>query len=96
MRHGYTNVTERRAGVVYKTYDGPDARQRCAAGLRALTRLHRVVPVPAGELRRRVMLIRCRWLEAFCRRWDPDGASVRQWQARAVATESWVAHPGGS
>lgn len=47
MRHGYTNLTERRDGVVRKTYSGPDAHQRHLAELRALTRLHHVMPVPA-------------------------------------------------
>ncbi|MFN2559820.1 MAG: phosphotransferase [Jatrophihabitans sp.] len=47
MRHGYTNVTERRGDAVYKTYAGPDAPARCATELRALTQLHGVVPVPA-------------------------------------------------
>jgi aminoglycoside phosphotransferase (APT) family kinase protein len=51
---------------------------------------------PPWELRKRVMLSRCRWLEAFCRRWDPHGDGVRQWQARAVATASWVPRPDGS
>ena len=215
MRHGYTNLTERRAGVVHKTYDGPEAQDRCAAELRALTQLHRILPVPAvisngpgvlatayvigehgqdlldagraqdvlagcgallrqlhgldpailepgagggvirhgdfgpnnvlfdpatmavtalldwefsgigaaiediawcewivrmhhpdavgslpaffdaygstppWEQRKRVMLSRCRWLEAFCRRWDPAGDAVRQWQVRAAATAGW-------
>lgn len=47
MRHGYTNETTRNGAVVRKTYAGPDARSRCAAELRALTRLHRLLPVPA-------------------------------------------------
>jgi aminoglycoside phosphotransferase (APT) family kinase protein len=215
MRHGYTNVTERRDGAVYKTYDGPDARARCAAEVRALTQLHGVVPVPAvisnrpavlvtayvagehgqdlldagrahevltgcgtmlrqlhevdpavfgaaaesgvirhgdfgpnnilfdpetmavtaildwefsgigaaiediawcewivrmhhpdavtalpaffnaygwtppWEERKRVMLARCRWLEFFCKRWDPNSGSVHQWQARTVTTATW-------
>ncbi len=47
MRHGYTNQTERRGGAAYKTYKGPDALARCAAELRALTRLYDVMQVPS-------------------------------------------------
>jgi aminoglycoside phosphotransferase (APT) family kinase protein len=214
MRHGYTNSTERRADLVHKTYDGPNAHQRCAAELRALTTLEKVLPVPAvisngpgalvtayvagehgqdlidagraqevltgcgtvlrqlheldpailepgadgvirhgdfgpnnvlfdpdtmavtavldwefsgigaaiediawcewivrmhhpdavgtlpaffdaygstppWEQRKRAMLSRCRWLEAFCKRWDPHGVGMRDWHLRAVATASW-------
>lgn len=216
MRHGYTNMTESRAGVVYKTYDGPDAPARCAIELRALTRLPGVLPVPAlvwsgpgmlatayvagahgqdlieqgrahdvlagcgtilrhlhdldpailgagpteggvirhgdfgpnnvlfdlgtlavtavldwefsgiGEAiediawcewivrmhhphavsamraffdaygsrppwqeRKAAMISRCRWLEAFCKRWDPPSVGAQQWQLRAEATASW-------
>jgi aminoglycoside phosphotransferase len=219
MRHGYTNVTESRAGVVYKTYDGPDASARCAIELRALTHLQGMLPVPAlvsaepgmlatayvagahgqdlieqgrahdvlagcgtilrhlhdldpailgagpaeggvggvvrhgdfgpnnllfdlgtlavtavldwefsgiGEAiediawcewivrmhhphavsampaffdaygskppwqeRKAAMISRCRWLEAFCKRWEPHGAAAQQWQLRAESTASW-------
>jgi tRNA A-37 threonylcarbamoyl transferase component Bud32 len=216
MRHGYTNSTESRAGVVYKRYDGPDAPSRRAVELRALTHLQWVLPVPAlvstgpgvlatayvagshgqdlieegrahdvlagcgtilrqlhaldpailgagsaeggvirhgdfgpnnllfdvgtmavtalldwefsgiGEAiediawcewivrmhhpdavnampaffdaygarppwheRQGAMISRCRWLEAFSKRWDPDSAGAKQWQLRGQATASW-------
>jgi aminoglycoside phosphotransferase (APT) family kinase protein len=216
VRHGYTNATERRADVIYKTFEGPDAEARSAAELRALTALRGLVPVPevissepgvvvtafvagahgqdliadgrardvlggCGEVlrslhaldpaileasaagsdvvrhgdfgpnnvlfdpatmavtavvdwefsgvgnaiediawcewivrmhhpdavgampaffeaygstpswheRKSAMLARCRWLEAFCSRSDPDGAGTKQWQLRGATTASW-------
>jgi aminoglycoside phosphotransferase (APT) family kinase protein len=214
MRHGYTNRTTRAGDVVRKSYEGPEARSRCAAELRALTRLRQLVPVPevvssgpaelttayvdgehgqdlieagravevlaacgvllrrlhdldpailepgvdgvirhgdfgpnnvvfepesatvtalldwefsgigpavddvawcewivrmhhpdaVGALpaffdaygptpswdeRQRAMIDRCHYLEEFCRRWNPHGAAVTQWQERAAATARW-------
>jgi aminoglycoside phosphotransferase (APT) family kinase protein len=44
---------------------------------------------PPWPERKSVMLDRCRWLEAFCRRWDPNSAGTKQWQLRAAITASW-------
>ena len=43
---------------------------------------------PPWPARQRTMLDRCRWLEAFARRWDADDG-VRRWQDRARATADW-------
>ncbi len=47
-------------------------------------------PVPPWEARQAEMVARCEALEAFCRRWDPDGAGVRQWRERLEATAAWT------
>jgi aminoglycoside phosphotransferase (APT) family kinase protein len=47
VRHGYTNRTDRIAGGVRKTYEGPDAQQRSRAEYVALTGLAGRMPVPA-------------------------------------------------
>lgn len=46
VKHGYTNWTEHRGGVVRKLYAGPDAELRQAAEYRALTSLENDFPVP--------------------------------------------------
>jgi hypothetical protein len=37
------------------------------------------------------MVERCCDLEAFARRWDPDGEGARVWQERARVTAAWTA-----
>ena len=46
---------------------------------------------PPFAERQRVMVERCRWLEAFSRRRDPHGDSVRVWRQRTRATATWTA-----
>jgi hypothetical protein len=46
---------------------------------------------PPWEERQRVMVERCCDLEAFARRWDPDGEGARVWQERARVTAAWTA-----
>ncbi|MFJ2193553.1 phosphotransferase family protein [Kitasatospora sp. NPDC087861] len=46
-------------------------------------------PVPPWPERRRSMLATCAWLEDFCRRRDPSGPGVRQWEERARTTAGW-------
>lgn len=46
-------------------------------------------PVPAWPVRRAAMVARCAALERFCRRHEPDGPGVRQWQERGAATAGW-------
>lgn len=45
---------------------------------------------PSWEERRHAMIDRCRWLEAFAHRWDPDGDGVRRWQQRTHETAAWT------
>jgi Ser/Thr protein kinase RdoA (MazF antagonist) len=45
---------------------------------------------PTWDERRRAMVARCRSLEAFARRWDPEGDGVRAWQERARTTDAWI------
>ena len=45
--------------------------------------------VPSWPDRRAVMVARCESLQEFCRRWEPDGPGVRQWQQRAAVTAGW-------
>lgn len=47
-------------------------------------------PVPPWPTRQATLLARCRELEDFCRRWEPDGPGVRQWQDRAADVARWV------
>ncbi len=46
---------------------------------------------PPWDERQRVMVERCHQLEAFTRRWDPDGNAVRVWQERVRSTAAWTA-----
>lgn len=46
-------------------------------------------PVPGWPLRKAAMLDRCVELREFCRRWDPDGAAVDQWERRIGITAGW-------
>ncbi len=48
---------------------------------------------PPWEKRRAVMVDRCRWLEHFCRAWDPDGTGVALWAQRTAATAAWTEAP---
>lgn len=45
---------------------------------------------PSWDERQRAMVDRCRWLEAFERRWDPDGDGVRRWQERRRVTAAFT------
>jgi tRNA A-37 threonylcarbamoyl transferase component Bud32 len=49
-------------------------------------------PVPAWDVRRAVMVARCRELREFCKRWEggEDGPAVRQWSRREAATAAWA------
>lgn len=44
---------------------------------------------PPWSLRLDAMVHRCRWLEDFTNRWEPDGPGVALWQQRARTVESW-------
>lgn len=44
---------------------------------------------PLWEMRHKAMLRRCRWLEAFCRRWIDADASLGLWQHRTRTTAAW-------
>ena len=44
---------------------------------------------PEWVTRQTAMVDRCRWLEGFTRRWEPDGPGVRGWQDRTALTLSW-------
>jgi aminoglycoside phosphotransferase (APT) family kinase protein len=46
-------------------------------------------PVPDWPLRQAAMVDRCVELREFCRRWEPDGAAVAQWDKRIRATAGW-------
>ncbi|MDA1359524.1 phosphotransferase [Glycomyces luteolus] len=46
-------------------------------------------PVPDWPLRRAAMVDRCVELREFCRRWDPDGPAVAEWERRIGVTASW-------
>ncbi|MEU5153743.1 phosphotransferase [Glycomyces sp. NPDC021274] len=46
-------------------------------------------PVPDWPLRRAAMVDRCLELREFCRRWDPDGPAVAEWERRAGVTAGW-------
>ncbi|MER7752491.1 phosphotransferase [Kitasatospora sp. NPDC097643] len=50
-------------------------------------------PVPPWPERRAAMLAKCAWLEEFCRRRDPAGPGVRQWQERTQVTADWPEWP---
>ncbi|GAA2147101.1 phosphotransferase family protein [Glycomyces algeriensis] len=45
--------------------------------------------VPDWPLRRAAMVDRCLELREFCRRWDPDGPAVAEWERRAEVTAGW-------
>jgi aminoglycoside phosphotransferase (APT) family kinase protein len=45
---------------------------------------------PSWKQRQLAMIDRCHWLEAFARRWVPDGAGVRQWRQRTSETAAWA------
>ncbi|MEV3936418.1 phosphotransferase [Glycomyces sp. NPDC049804] len=45
--------------------------------------------VPRWPERRAAMVDRCLGLREFCRRWDPDGPAVAEWQRRAEVTAGW-------
>jgi hypothetical protein len=44
---------------------------------------------PPWRLRQDAMARRCRWLEDFTNRWDPNGSAVALWQQRTRTVESW-------
>ncbi|MFC6705201.1 phosphotransferase family protein [Flexivirga alba] len=44
---------------------------------------------PPWRLRQNAMARRCRWLEDFTNRWDPNGSAVALWQQRTRTVESW-------
>lgn len=46
-------------------------------------------PVPPWPARKQAMLAKCRALEDFCQRWEPNGDGVRQWRQRATTTARW-------
>lgn len=46
-------------------------------------------PVPDWPDRRAAMVDRCLELREFCRRWDPDGPAVAEWQRRAEVAAGW-------
>jgi aminoglycoside phosphotransferase len=48
-------------------------------------------PVPPWPARRAAMLDRCAELRDFCRRWEPGGNAVRQWEERTATTAAWTA-----
>jgi aminoglycoside phosphotransferase (APT) family kinase protein len=54
------------------------------------------LPVPPWPQRRNAMLERCAELREFCRRWEPGGTSVRQWEERGAITAAWTAEPQGA
>lgn len=45
---------------------------------------------PEWEERQRAMVTRCRALETFTRRWNPEGAGVRAWSERAEIAATWT------
>lgn len=45
--------------------------------------------VPGWPERRAAMVDRCLDLREFCRRWDPDGPAVAEWQRRAEFAAGW-------
>ena len=45
---------------------------------------------PAWTARRETMLERCQAMLGMAQRWQPGGATVRQWQRRLAVTGSWT------
>ena len=45
--------------------------------------------VPDWSERQTVMVERCLELREFCRRWEPDGPAVAEWERRAEVTAGW-------
>ena len=45
--------------------------------------------IPPWQERQAEMIRRCRWLQDFTARWDPNGLGVAVWQERASVVESW-------
>jgi aminoglycoside phosphotransferase (APT) family kinase protein len=46
-------------------------------------------PIPAWPRRQATMVARCRQLEQFCQRWEPDGQGAALWAERAAVAATW-------